>query len=440
MLYVFENSGANVLMKSDGVLIGKIPKPIFEVLKLYTNSKFDKDQITEVLKGVFGDKSAIIDAEIRKKYANFLRLNLKNITGHQTAITDNDVLNANRIKFFEPNGFVLYLNNHCSCNCAYCYAGAGIKTKTNQKDMPYELFEKVLFEIKGFGVDKIDFTGGDILLHPQITKIMKKCVDEKIKYCFSTKTLLTPELISLIDGCKDYIQYVQISLDSLSEEEQNKLVSTPNYSKYAIENIKSLQKMGIPVKVNSVVTSKNFSSIIKLSDKLKEIGISKHVYSPYANNLCNSDPKLFPSEADYSRLRKEISSRSDLVNSFLELPVFLVDEENKEYTSCQAGLEGLVIDFKGDVFVCERLAVDTKYSIGNVYKQTIREIWNSNRIEEFSAPSRSYFVDGDCYECGHFDYCINTRGICYVHSIIINGNMYSKDNNCMKYKNKERIF
>lgn len=434
-----KNNKENVEIYDNNLLVGKIPNSIFELLKVYFKN-YDKLEIISIFDKIFNGNGEKIKNLLDIRYKNFFRLNISNINSHNTNINlYNDIIYLDRIKSFEPESIVIVLNNNCFCNCRYCYAGAGVKDTCEIKQMDLLLFEKIVKELINFNIGNIDFTGGDILLHTDINNIFDICARNSIKFCFSTKKKLTKSDLKLIESYKSFINYIQISIDSIIEDEQNKLIDKKNYLNIAIKNISDLIKLGINVRVNSVVTSFNINSIIDLSFYLKKMGVNKHVYSPYANNLKNHNKIMFPSCEQYENLRNLLDQNRDL-EGFIEKPIFLTNCEEKEYTSCQAGLTGLVINFEGDVFVCERLSVDKEYSIGNLKEKTIREIWNSKDIEKFSFPNRELFKNSDCYDCSHFDDCIRTRGICFVHSLLINKSLYGKDNNCKIYTDRERIF
>ena len=352
-----------------------------------------------------------------------------------------DVL-ITRLQNFVPNKLSISLTNKCFCKYKYCYAKPDGKNVPEQGIMELGIsdVERILEYAKKIGIHAINLTGGDPLAHSNFWDILDLCKKYEITVDLSTKKILTQYDIKKISDYSDRIQSFQFSIDSLYEEEAQKLV-VPSCVKQVLDSMEQLiYAVGdrIKVKVNSVITAYNIGHLLDLSDVLFKMGVAEHGLSPYIFNLCTNDEHFFPTYEEYENLRRKITAYKH--KEKLAYPISLGREEGKlDYALCTAGTEALIVNYDGEVYVCERFCANKDFSVGNIHENTLVEIWNSDRIKQFSYPSRRRFKGTECEKCEDFDYCIRERGICYVHSYILGGSMYSPDYFC-KFREKLNMF
>lgn len=284
-------------------------------------------------------------------------------------------------------------------------------------------------------------TGGDPFIREDIFEILDLLKKYNMTTALSTKKLLTDEEIDKLAQC-DHITSLQISLDTLDDSIQEVLIMQKGYATDMVCVIKKLLKKGIKVKVNSVVTRHNIAGIIKLLCFLEQIGVSEYVISPYSANMGRNSTDFHPTYEQYRELFSavdEMHTSMKIDHPVLEYITLDNNEnfyQNKNNVICNAGIDGFIIGTDGSACVCERMA-QSGYSLGNIKDMSIMEIWNSPKIENYYNPSIELFKASKCYECEEREYCIKQRGICFVHSYILNGTIYSPDNFC-KYNDKSK--
>jgi radical SAM protein with 4Fe4S-binding SPASM domain len=86
------------------------------------------------------------------------------------------------------------------------------------------------------------------------------------------------------------------------------------------------------------------------------------------------------------------------------------DAGNTAVSGCAAGLSGLTIQPDGTVTPCRRLPL----SIGNVRKDSLRELWVSSPILEALRNRNRY--KGKCGACSRWAVCRGCRAIAYAWS------------------------
>ena len=66
-----------------------------------------------------------------------------------------------------------YLTEGCNLACRHCWLAPGFDADgSTYPTLPVELFETAIREGKPLGLHEIKLTGGEPLLHPQITRLL----------------------------------------------------------------------------------------------------------------------------------------------------------------------------------------------------------------------------------------------------------------------------
>lgn len=342
-----------------------------------------------------------------------------------------------RIRSFTPTTITIGLTNRCFCQCKYCYAkecGATV-SKSTGCHLEINVVDKIFKYANNCGITTISLTGGDPMAHPKFWDILSLCKKYNLRVNFSTKKILNDDDICNLLTYKEQIDYIQLSIDSLYMCEEEAMLDKSRCDKMlaSLKDLIEKSKSQIAVTVNSVLTKYNIDNILDLSRQLVSLGSIKHTLSPYMFNLSTNNPDFFPTEEQYRILKNKIIHFPN--RELLSYPIVIGEATKQdEAIVCQAGISALIINYDGNVYACERFCADKKFSIGSIYTQSLTEIWNGDAIKLFSNPDKSFFSGSRCGNCEHFDFCVKGRGICYVHSHIMNNaSIYGPDTFC-KYK------
>lgn len=438
---IIENINNELIVKDENELtfLGKIDNLQFFLLVMYYRNIPD-NQISDYFNKYFN-----ITGEKSTHYRNFIYEKFRFIIDRydDLKIDINDLefkfkkIYLDKVRNFTPNKIVISLTNKCMYDCKYCYAHNNRINKT----LSFSDIKSIIDYCKYIGVKSIDFTGGDPLMRSDFFQILDYLEENNIKVNFSTKIILNQcDVVKLCNyQCIESFQY---SLDSLYQDEQIMLV--PNLSvKKSLKFIESISKSKkhFKFKVNSVITQFNINRILDLSDKLFDLKVDNHGLSPYTFSFGINNDEYFATKEQYMKLSNEIKKYK--YKNKLIYPITLTEEYSIDNEIlCNAGVDGLVINYDGEVYVCERMCGFKELSVGNIYLTSIAEIWNGDKIKKFSNPDTEFFKNSKCYTCENLYECKDKRGICYVHSKILNGEIYSPDNYCIYKYNKynRRLF
>jgi len=179
----------------------------------------------------------------------------------------------------------LSVTYRCQCRCKHCSVSNYIIEAGKKQELTKEEINNVLDQAVKLGIPKVDYFGGEPLLRKDIVDLVKIGADKGLYISLTTNGwLLTKELTKALK--KAGISCINISLDSTSEKEHDRLRVLPGLYKKATEGIRYCYEEGIPCITSTYVTRnriKNFKAgekddsdltgIIRFSRQLKASGI-----------------------------------------------------------------------------------------------------------------------------------------------------------------------
>ena len=146
------------------------------------------------------------------------------------------------------------VNLSCNLNCKYCFLKY-VNKSSNLSKLSIKEYNVLFNQLIESGVVQIQFTGGEPLLIDNFFDIVKSARSKGFRLTLATNaTLLAQQDIPFIVEMFDEIQ---ISLDSLNEEECDYLWGVKGHYKHVLNIIDILSTKNIELKVNTVVTKYN---------------------------------------------------------------------------------------------------------------------------------------------------------------------------------------
>jgi len=259
----------------------------------------------------------------------------------------------------ELESFPIYFHieniNTCNAQCIMCGIDFDLKSK---KSMDMELFEKIASEISEYSnwVNKVmPYLDGeplmDMLLSQKI-RILKQQGIKRVNIATNASILNKKRSRELMSAGLDEIY---IALDSMNEKNYNKI-------RY-------------PLKYSQV-----FKNIIDLLNVREQMG---HHLMVRMQMISLPDNKNETEEfIKYWKLRlrsKDQISIQRAHNWGNKIPNYELETENLNKVPCKALWGTMAVHVNGDVSLC---CMDTTSEIllGNLERQTIREIWNDGRL------------------------------------------------------------
>jgi radical SAM protein with 4Fe4S-binding SPASM domain len=335
------------------------------------------------------------------------------------------VIPASRVDVKDPRmrkPYMIYFlpTLYCPQKCVYCYAHTC--PRPEKDSISLERLREVFAELGGLGVEVIQMSGGEVFARKDIFKIIEAVFAAGMTVDIPTKLGVNYEQALRLKELG--VPIVQVSLDSTDPAILERMVGVRNYRARVFKVLDDLRRAGMPVRVNSVLTPLNLSTVGSLIDYLGGLGnVTRLSITPYGRSLfCHSD-ELFVSPEQLAEAHAEIARKRPLYPHLRinvtggGVPAPTDPEEQmrqwKGRAFCTANRHGFVILPDGKVSVCEELYDHPEFVIGDLKRQSVMEVWTSSEALALLHPDQAAVPEGPCKSCASFDECNSFKGRCW---------------------------
>ncbi len=331
-----------------------------------------------------------------------------------------------------------HLTEKCNLRCKHCY-------QTNKQTSELSLSEiaSSFEEISGtFNIWKemydinfspsFNITGGEPFLRKDLFDVISL-----IKGMNYELYLLTNGIF--IDKNKAERLYalgvngVQVSIEG-PEKTHDSIRGEHSYA-YSIKGIRHLLKAGLTVTLNCTLSALNADYFIELFKLSSDLGVQKLGFSrlvPYGTGKHMLKDMLSSEETRglYDRIFSMKTNglkivTGDPVASLSRTNNSKNDSGNIPIGGCSAGISGITILSDGTLVPCRRLPLP----IGNIMKDSLREIWSMSDILNSLRDRNSY--KGKCGACNKWAQCRGCRAIAFSYSASNGtGDLHAPDPQC----------
>ena len=304
-----------------------------------------------------------------------------------------------------PLACVWEITNKCNFSCPHCRA---YMEKPSENT---EVENKIIEQLIKSEVLSVNISGGEPLLNPRLTQIVKKLTSNSIDVGISTNGYIyRQKALELLDAG---ISFVQISIDGPKVVHDQFRGVNGAYDN-AILAMKEAKKNGHFVQMNTTITSFNIQYVFDNIKLAEDLGINRIFFRRVVSaGLAGSNDSVLPEKREYIELLKTLLqckySGHYKVNISIDDPIISVlDKERYDQTSicCSAGITSLGIDSCGNVFPC----IFVREKIGNLQSDDLQKIWKESETLN-KIRTRNIKVCGTCeykWSCGG---CRGTAGI-----------------------------
>ncbi|WP_054742648.1 radical SAM protein [Cellulosilyticum ruminicola] len=309
----------------------------------------------------------------------------------------------------------IHLYRNCNLKCKMC------DFKEYTDEIPsIEKMDKVMSQLKELNVKIVHFTGGEVLLYPNVEDLFRCVVEKGMKVHITTNALLLNNDMKRKAVAK-YVSKLQISIDHYKCEMHNMLRGVDKTLENVLAGIKKLKEESpdVLLTMNTVVSKYNIDFIEEMLNLCKEYKFS--VFNPIPIKGCE---ELTPSS---EQIEKLLSNEEVLKNKAAEMNIeitapsfhiFNVKQDKQAYNGilykegCKLLHNQMFINMTtGEVLPCPMTMYRNKANVllGNIFENNISEIWNSARTQEV----RDFFANTEnkagkaCYDFCDPAFCYN---------------------------------
>lgn len=298
------------------------------------------------------------------------------------------------------------LSSRCNERCIHCYIPNEKKNKGF--DMPTKKVKSILDEFAAMGGIHVTLSGGEAFLHKDIIEIARYCREKDLKIS------ILSNLISLkdeqVEALKEInVSLIQVSLYSMNPEIHDFITTVKGSFEKTKNAIEKLVAADIPIQISCPImkaNKKGYNEVLEYAKKLKVKAQTDYIMMARSDldteNLANrlsleETEELLRDIIEYDTQYKEDTLKQTPISDEIKFNL----ERFMKQPVCGVGYDNCCITANGDVYPC---AGWQDYVLGNVYKQSLQEIWeNSERVKELRKITQASFPQ--CLECEARDYC-----------------------------------
>jgi len=289
-----------------------------------------------------------------------------------------------------PVTFELDVTNRCNNNCPACF---GFHPSLNPAQMRLADIRRALRQIRGAGGKAVTFTGGgEPTVHPEISRALSFARSCGLDVALITNGLrLEGELpASILSNCT----WMRISLDAASG---GVFKATHGLERAAFkrviantaELVRLKRKTGsrCTIGLGFLTSPKTAKDILPFAALGRELGVDYAQYRPLLRRHGETD-------IDYSSVRiiRDIAlaekryacGRYKVLNSVHKYLLIKRGELGRNYSECFGHNFAAVICADMKMYVCCHMRGVARYSIGDLKKSSLSEIWASRKRADIS--------------------------------------------------------
>lgn len=337
-------------------------------------------------------------------------------------------------RYNKPIQCTLELLFKCYTDCTYCYAD---RSRRNSGDvMSLDQILHIIREAKSIGIVNFDTNGGEVLMHKHYKEIFRELAANGYFPLISTKMPVKRDVLEFLKEIG--MLKFQISIDSLNPEILTQTLKVEaNYRDRILDTMDLLDELGFPWQTNTILTKYNSSleQIKPLLDKLlsfknlKEIRINPAGYSLYKSAEHYNEIKTSVQSVDaietYVGTLPEIQQNRIILGGTSTVKDMTREARMKSFgkrSICSGNHSSFFILPDGKVTICEELYWHPKFIIGDLTKQSIMEVWNSQKaVDLYYITPNEFREESTCKTCDSFSACRRPVGICWKEVLMAYG-------------------
>jgi len=312
---------------------------------------------------------------------------------------------------FKLEQIYFYLTEGCNLTCRHCWLNPKHQTqKKTYPVLPISLFQTIIKQAIPLGLKAVKLTGGEPLMHPDISEIFSIIKGENLALTIETNGILCSlELARQIAVA--HSSFVSVSLDGADAETHEWVRGINGCFDQAIIGIKNLVHSGIKPQIIFTLMGKNkhqLEDIVRLAESLGAGSVKFNIIQPTGRGQILEDSGNALPLSEIMALGNYVNSlsTSTSLKLYYDLPLAFrplskMFGQNGDGCSTCSILKIIGVLANGNFALCGIGSHVSELIFGNAASDSLEDIWkNNNILAELreGLPSR---LEGICSRC-HF--------------------------------------
>ena len=293
----------------------------------------------------------------------------------------------NMYRFKYPSIIGISLTNRCNLKCKHCL----MSSNTTNIDFNYNKIIELIDYMSERNIKCLDLTGGEPTMYPYIHEIVTYAKKKNVNI-----SMVTNGSYLTVQECKKFIlegiYSIRVSLDGPNDSVHEYLRGKGSYQK-AINGIINLLSCGYKPKIQMVIHKKNYDFLDEMVDMLENLGIERLTIMPFFPiGRGEYVSGLFINKNQWKKIIEDTNSKylNRKISVEVDCPIQALYSDRG--MNCIVGKQIMVIRENGDCIPCSSM----NYVIGNIYSNSVEEIWASNIMDEINNHD---LLKGKCAKC-----------------------------------------
>lgn len=401
-------------------------------------------EITEIFGGIFLEPTENAASQVQElitKYSQQISLQNEMQPGRKILREGNyksqcEKWQYSKLRDENPCKLTIVLTEGCNHICNYCFKSCNYERK---KEVDLEKWCDVIEQADEIGVQEITFSGGEPFLYKGLLSLIELCSAKGIYTKISTNgTYLREDVIKKLHDAG--AEYIHLSLPAVTDGLYDMITGSRGDLEKVKAAVRLLKQHGFYIRVKMVLTPNNVDEVEQLIDYCVSENVDFIHLAPFILTTNSREGKaLIPVEGSLVRIKDLCRRKQEEYKnlSISEPPIASLKWSGpQEITKCGGIKDSLTILSNGDITFCEALAHRSEFILGNVYGDSLKEVWNSDKPDRVTSVENRD-LDRCCRECEYLDQC---QTGCFVFSDVQSGNPWAIDPRCWKFSGACNIF
>jgi len=277
----------------------------------------------------------------------------------------------------------------CNARCKHCSFYNNAMHRPNKENITTEQMKKILRDCQDFGVNVINFVGGEPLLNKDLPMLIKSLnKDRSVSSIYTNGWFLKEKAKELRDAGT---MMAIVSIDSTNPKKHDEFRRLPGLFHRAIIGIKECQKIGLLTGISTTLVQEdlengNFENMIQFAKKMKVNELI--VYDSMPVGMYSHREDLIKNRIDFERLFKIV----DFYNKKKDYPgIFCYAHFRSPSTyGCSAGKTYFYVTPYGELCPCEFNST----RVGNLLETPLPILWK--KLSNLRELASSGYINSCC--------------------------------------------
>lgn len=297
------------------------------------------------------------------------------------------------------------LTSLCNERCIHCYIPN--EKKNHGFDMPTAKVKDIIDQLAAMGGLHVTFSGGEAFMHKDLIELIRYAREKDMMVSvLSNLIAVKDEQIQLLHDLN--ISLIQVSLYSMDPAIHDMITTVKGSFAKTKAVIEKLVAADVPVQISCPVMKANrkgYRAVLEYANSLKIKAQTDFIMMAEANfdtsNLANrisieETEELLRDIMEFDPTYKQMVVNKRPISEEIKFDI----ERYKKQRICGVGYDNCCITANGDVYPC---AGWQSMVLGNVYKQSLLDIWENSEVKELRKITQADFPQ--CVECEARDFC-----------------------------------